>query len=178
MMAKLAPPLLMSADAMLRTHSSWILTAGLVANLSLLAGCTTTPESFPEEPAVLPSVLSTTSVTRYGRYTLVELGADAAQQDLLLQVIDLNLPSTWTLTVGDALRYVLLRSGYQLCDDSADAQTLYALPLPAAHLRLGPMVLRTALLTLAGPGWTLRVDDRARRLCFVQGSEQTMGEQP
>lgn len=163
---------------MLRTLPSWILTAGLVANLSLIGGCTTTLESVPAEPAVLPSVVSATSVTRYGRYTLVELGVDAAQQDLLLQVIDINLPSAWALTVGDALRYVLLRSGYQLCDDSADAQTLYALSLPAAHLRLGPMVLRSALLTLAGPGWTLQVDDRARRLCFVQSREQTMEQQP
>jgi type IV pili sensor histidine kinase/response regulator len=178
MMPKLTPPLLMSADAMLRTLPSWILTASLAAHPSLIAGCTTTPESVPAEPAVLPTLLPATSVTRYGRYTLVELGADAAQQDLLLQIIDLNLPSNWAPTVGDALRYVLLRSGYQLCDDSADAQTLYALPLPAAHLRLGPMVLRTALLTLAGPGWTLQADDRTRRLCFVQASEQTMGEQP
>lgn len=67
MKAKLAPPLLISADAMLRTPPSWILTAGLAVHLSLIAGCTTTPEAVPAELAVLPSALSATSVTRYRR---------------------------------------------------------------------------------------------------------------
>jgi type IV pili sensor histidine kinase/response regulator len=43
---------------------------------------------------------------------------------------------------------------------------LYALPLPAAHRHLGPMTLRDALLTLAGPAWELHADDRARQICF------------
>jgi len=45
---------------------------------------------------------------------------------------------------------------------------LFALPLPAAHFQLGPMVLRSALLTLAGPGWALRIDDLKRQLCFIR----------
>lgn len=53
--------------------------------------------------------------------------------------------------------YVLRYSGYQLSTGSPDVQTLFGLPLPAAHFQLGPMVLRSALLTLTGPGWTLRV---------------------
>jgi conjugative transfer region protein (TIGR03748 family) len=73
-----------------------------------------------------------------------------------------------SLTVGDALRYVLRHSGYRLCEGGPDLQTLFGLPLPAAHFQLGPMVLRSALLTLAGPGWTLRVDDLNRQLCFVR----------
>src|SRR5438045_36769 len=53
-------------------------------------------------------------VQRYGRYTLVELAPEAAQQNLLLQVVDIDLPTAWSVSVSDALRYVLLRSGYQL----------------------------------------------------------------
>src|SRR3546814_8427606 len=68
-------------------------------------------------------------------------------------------------SVGDAMRHVLLRSGYRLCD-AAEAATLYALPLPAAHLRLGPLLLRDALLTLAGPAWELSVDAVTRQVCF------------
>src|SRR3546814_17628151 len=66
---------------------------------------------------------------------------------------------------GDARHHVLLPPGYRLCG-AAHAATLYALPLPAAHLRLGPLMLRDALLTLAGPAWELSVDDVTRQVCF------------
>jgi len=65
------------------------------------------------------------------------------------------------------LRHVLKRSGWRLCEGSAAVAELDALPLPAAHRILGPMTLRDALLTLAGAAWELRVDERARRVCFV-----------
>ena len=64
-----------------------------------------------------------------------------------------------------ALRQVLGRSGYRLCNNS-DLTALQSLPLPASHHRMGPMMLRDALLTLAGPGWDLSVDDNRRQVCF------------
>ena len=136
-----------------------------------LAGCSAVPEpsaSGPAELQVVQVAPQPTWVARQSRYTLVELSPERVQQDLLLQVIDLRLPNGQALTVGDALRYVLRHSGYQLCDGGPDEQTLFGLPLPAAHFQLGPMVLRSALLTLAGPEWTLRVDDLNRQLCFVR----------
>ncbi len=108
-------------------------------------------------------------VVRYGRYTLVELAPTSAQRDLLQQVIDVTIPNTRAATVGDALRHVLDRSGYQLCA-SPDIAPLSTLPLPAAHYRLGPVPLRDALLTLAGPAWELQVDDSARRVCFARAT--------
>ncbi|MCD9007462.1 PilL N-terminal domain-containing protein [Luteimonas sp. XNQY3] len=141
------------------------------------AGCTTPEERHPaalaagssgpvasarQEAAFVP-------VVRYGRYTLVELAPSAAQQDPLHQVIDVALPETAEATVGHALQHVLLRSGYRLCA-SQEVQALSALPLPAAHYRLGPVLLRDALLMLAGPGWDLQVDDRARRVCYLRAS--------
>lgn len=141
------------------------------------AGCATsatqTSPAQPGGPGVQAEGHASTSqesafvpVVRYGRYTLVELVPTAAQQDLLLQVIDVTIPSTHQATVGDALRHVLLRSGYRPCA-SADVSALSALPLPAAHYRLGPVPLRDALLMLAGPGWELQVDDRTRQVCFT-----------
>nr|WP_249452144.1 PilL N-terminal domain-containing protein [Xanthomonas arboricola] len=114
-----------------------------------------------------------TPVVRYGRYTLVELVPDAVQRDLLLQVVDIAMPDTLHTTVGDALNYVLLRSGYGLCG-KADVQALHVMPLPAAHYRLGPLVLRDVLLTLAGPAWDLQVDDGARQVCFVRVAPPTL----
>ena len=101
---------------------------------------------YPEPgPTLIP-------VARYGRYTLVELVPEPAQRDLTRQVIEVSIPPTFDANVGDALRHVLLRTGYRLCD-TTEAAALYALPLPAAHLRLGPLPLRDALLALAGPAW-------------------------
>ena len=145
--------------------------AGLLA-AALASGCATTtaplaPDAIeevsaapePEAPEYIP-------VVRYGRYTLVELAPTAAQRDLLLQTIDVSMPADARVTVGDGLRHVLKRSGYSLCQTAHAVIELYALPLPAAHLHLGPMTLRDALITLAGPAWELHADDRARQICF------------
>lgn len=106
-------------------------------------------------------------VARYGRYTLVELVPQPVQRDLMRQVIEVAIPPTFDASVGDALRHVLLRTGYRLCD-VPDAAPLYALPLPAAHLRLGPLPLRDTLLALAGPAWELSIDDGPRQVCFAR----------
>lgn len=87
----------------------------------------------------------------------------------MLQVVDVSIADTLHASVGDALRYILLRSGYQLCG-GRETDALQALPLPVAHYRLGPLLLRDALLTLTGPAWDLHVDDGARRVCFTQAA--------
>ncbi|MBF3412633.1 PilL N-terminal domain-containing protein [Burkholderia pseudomallei] len=128
---------------------------------------TTLPPSTPittREPASTPTI----PVVRYGRYTLIDLVPDDGQSDLMQQVIELTIPSAANATVGDALHYVLRRSGYRLCDERADTTAvLYALPLPAAHEHLGPITLRDALQLLAGPRWTLLVIDETREVCFA-----------
>jgi type IV pili sensor histidine kinase/response regulator len=107
-------------------------------------------------------------VVRHSRYTLVELRPSDDQLDLMRQVIDITIPAAAHATVGDALRYVLQRSGYRLCDARADTTAeLYALPLPAAHEHLGPVTLRDALQVLAGSRWNLEIDESTRQVCFV-----------
>lgn len=152
--------------------SHWTARSGLLLATTLAAGCASAP---PPSPPVAPAQAiesvapppAYVPVVRYGRYTLVELAPTAAQQNLLLQVVDVAVPDTLTASVGDALRHVLQRSGYRLCDGH-DADALLTLPLPAAHYRLGPVMLRDALLTLAGPAWDLQVDHGMRRVCFTQ----------
>jgi type IV pili sensor histidine kinase/response regulator len=147
------------------------LLAGLFA-VTLTSGCATSsveaPPVRPEPEVQVPTVpRDWIPVARYGRYTLIELAPKAAQQNLLLQEIDVSIPTALNPTVGDALHHVLRRSGYSLCEDDPVVTTLHGLPLPAAHRQLGPLFLRDALLTLAGPAWDLRIDDVARQLCFV-----------
>ncbi len=154
-----------------RYHERRLLAAVLGLLWSVLAaGCATTAPDAIKEPSPAPKREAPRSipVVRYGRYTLVELAPMAAQRDLLLQTIDISMPAVSRATVGDGLRHVLKRSGYQLCETAQAVIELYALPLPAAHLSLGPMTLRDALLTLAGPAWELHLDDRKRQVCFEQ----------
>lgn len=133
----------------------------------LATGCATPPPLSPPPGEVAAPAPEYIPVVSYGRYTLVELTPTAAQQDLLLQVADVSIPDTLNANVADALRHVLQRSGYQLCS-GRETDALGSLPLPAAHYHLGPLQLRDALLTLAGPARTLYVDDTARRVCFTQ----------
>jgi conjugative transfer region protein (TIGR03748 family) len=127
----------------------------LLAAAAALGGCATTartPPALPAEPtsATVGNVETLVPVVRYGRYALVEVGATAPQHDLMQQIVDVTMPGTDGATVGDALRYVLRRSGYRLCSDGAPIQPLLSWPLPAADLHLGPITLRDALQTLAG----------------------------
>jgi conjugative transfer region protein (TIGR03748 family) len=152
------------------------LATGLLIAAFLPAGCTTSSVaslSISSRPEAHTQPLSDgwIPVTRYGRYTLVELSPEIAQQDLFMEVIDVSTATPLPATVGDALQYMLLHTGYVLCENDPEAAVLYALPLPAAHLQLGPLFLRDALLTLAGPAWRLEVDDLTRRVCFSQRSE-------
>jgi len=88
-------------------------------------------------------------VIRDSRYTLVELSPSAEQQDLMRQIVDITMPATFTISVGDALRYLLLRSGFALCTN-AEIHILDTLPLPAADFHVGPTTLETALRLLVG----------------------------
>ncbi|WP_238897571.1 PilL N-terminal domain-containing protein [Achromobacter xylosoxidans] len=165
-------------------HPTWRLAGASLLAAALASGCATTTAPPPPEPieevapAPEPETPEYIPVVRYGRYTLVELAPAAAQRDLLLQTIDVSMPEDARATVGDGLRHVLKRSGYGLCHSAHAVIELYALPLPAAHLHLGPMSLRDALLTLAGPAWELHVDDRARQVCFARLGDGTGTEPP
>ncbi|MDR1934507.1 MAG: PilL N-terminal domain-containing protein [Candidatus Accumulibacter sp.] len=141
----------------------------LLAALGALSGCATPVSSehadaSPSEAVACPAQESI-PVTRHGRYTLVELAPDAAQRDLLRQVVEIAIPPTLDASVGDALQHLLRHSGYRLCA-SAEIEALTTLPLPAAHRRLGPLALSDALRVLAGPAWELAVDTLAREVCF------------
>lgn len=149
---------------------------GLVVIAALLGGFATASAPIVTEPPSVEEVVVTPvpsepefiPVVRYGRYTLVELAPTTAQRDLLLQVIDVRMPEDARASVGDGLRHVLKRSGYQMCETAHAVNQLYSLPMPAAHLQMGPMTLRDALLTLVGPAWDVEVDDSARLVCFVR----------
>lgn len=115
--------------------------SAVMAEAILLSGCATSaapPTSAPADdaPALraalpVPATITPdpgvstdlTPVVRYGRYTLIELVPEPAQRDLMRQVVDVVIPANLDINVGDALRHVLRRSGYRLCD-TADATAM------------------------------------------------------
>lgn len=144
-----------------------------IAVLALLGSALMACAHQPGKPATTTTAPQTSgpatnvepSVARYSRYTLIEMSPDAAQSDLLQQIIDVHVPATASSSVGDTLRYVLLHSGYRLCDNSG-IRDFDGFPLPAAHMHLGPLTLASALQLLVGPAWILEIDESERRVCF------------
>lgn len=144
---------------------------GVFVCLGLMAACTTTSPTVvvPDTATPLAPMASDRAlVVRQGRYTLVELTPETAQSDLMQQVVDITFPTVVIHSVTDALRYLLLRSGYRLSEDCEAARTFDALPLPAAHAHLGPLTLRDALQVIVGPEWQLQSDGASRTACFAR----------
>lgn len=103
-----------------------------------------------------------------GRYSLHGAIASNAQKDLLANIVTLDFPQP-IQTVGDALQFLLKDSGYRLAltqPVTPDTTQLFALPLPSVHRSLGPMPLRHALETLAGPMFYLIQDPVHRLISF------------
>jgi len=151
----------------------WLGAATLITGI--LAGCSsndTLPSSSPvdEQLSVTSKVREseTVEVIRYNRYTLVEVGATANQQEILSQIIDVTIPAltSQSATVLEAMQYVLLNSGYRLCTDES-IHAFHGFPLPLAHRQLGPITLKEALSILAGSGWQLQADHQKRVVCFA-----------
>jgi type IV pili sensor histidine kinase/response regulator len=95
-----------------------------------------------------------------------------AQTDLLGTTVTVHFPAQ-IQTVGEAVRYLLRRSGYRLAETEAlapETKGLLALPLPTVHQQLGPMPLRRALEMLAGLTFQLVQDPVHRLIAFERCS--------
>lgn len=103
-----------------------------------------------------------------GRYTSVSTAATEPQADPLQVMVSTRLPG-YVLRVGEAVDYLLLRSGYRLADQAStdpNTNTLLALPLPEVHRQIGPMRLRDVLETLGGKAYVLVIDPVHRQVSF------------
>ena len=105
-----------------------------------------------------------------GRYSMLSVAPTEAQAELLATTVTVQLPA-WIQTIGEAVRYLLQRSGYRLVaaeSTEPDTLALFALSLPTVHRHLGPMTLRDALETLAGPAFHLVQDPVHRLITFAR----------
>lgn len=117
--------------------------------------------------------------SQVGRYSLLAATPTEAQAKLLAARMTVRFPGR-IQTVGEAVRYLLQRSGYRLASLESigpDTVTLFALPLPAVHRNLGPMTLRDALATLAGPLFHLVQDPVHRLVSFERCAADRLDSQ-
>lgn len=103
-----------------------------------------------------------------GRYTVVPSTPSDKVIEPLLVIAKLTFPRQTVVTIGDALNYVLMRTGYRLADDfGVSAKTFLALPIPENQRAVGPYQVQDILAVLIGKSWTLTVDHRNRIVGFV-----------
>ena len=112
-----------------------------------------------------------------GRYTTIQAKPIQSQQHLLQVIISVTIPND-IQTIGQTVRYLLKRSGYDLVNPKPDQLKLTQLlvkRLPDVHRRLGPMTLADALVILTAPAFTL-IDDPVHRLISYQLDDRYLGE--
>lgn len=124
---------------------------------------------------------------RLSRYTTAPAVPDVAQVDPLEAVVQVSFPRAGVATVGDAVNYLLLRTGYRLAaqrEADAPASAVLSMPLPEVHRQLGPYSVRTALSVLLGTPFALSVDPMQRLISYrttspaVPGTNASVAEAP
>ncbi len=107
------------------------------------------------------------------RYSFVKTDASPDQKEILNVIIQVSFDHS-VMTVGDAIRRLLRRSGYQMASLERShglLPVLLDLPLPDVHREMGPITLKEALQILAGPPWRLIVDPVYRLVSFEINDE-------
>ncbi len=117
---------------------------------------------------ILTSVNLWAEDVQVGRYSLFSATPTEAQTELLATTVAVRFPKR-IQTLGEAVRYLLQRSGYRVAAAGSigpETVALFTLPLPIVHQSLGPMTLRDALETLVGPAFHLIQDPVHRLITF------------
>lgn len=103
-----------------------------------------------------------------GRYSSADASNTDEQENLLNVVIQTEIPAT-VMTVGEAINFLLLRSGFSLAPVEAQGihvTQLLQKSLPQAHRRVGPIMLKDALTMLVGKAFWMSVDPVHRLIAF------------
>ena len=116
-----------------------------------------------------PGVSYADDVISTGRYARVVNAPEAHQINPLKVTVQTRIPSD-IKTVGEAVKFLLYRSGYQLADDAVltkQAKQLLSFSLPESQRTLGPLTLDQCLMLLGGEGYRLVVDPVNRKVAYV-----------
>ncbi len=155
---------------------------------SLISGCAhkpKTPDVAPSETSAReagghpkPEIYTNPPLTQLssqvhlqtGRYAFVPAKPKPEQLNPLLTLIDVQIPESIS-TVKDSAQYLLQFSGYQLTQltvPDADVSGLLRRTIPEVHRHFEAVILRDALLALAGNGYRLMVDPVHRAVAYAR----------
>ncbi len=111
----------------------------------------------------------TSTEVQWSRYSIASLAPKEEEANPLAVIVSVTFPRGNVHTVGDAIRHLLVRTGYSLEDGQLDplGARLLSLPLPESHRALGPYRVDSMLGVLLGKSWELQVDDVRRSVSFV-----------
>lgn len=106
---------------------------------------------------------------RVARYSTVSTTPPPAQSNPLEAVVQLRFPRAHVRTVGDAVSYLLLRSGYRLAPTSQideQVRSVLDMALPEVHRSLGPCSVSQALAVLLGAPFVMSSDPVRREVTY------------
>ena len=111
---------------------------------------------------------------RVARYTTVEPGASDTQRAPLETIVTVAFPRDQVNTVGQAVHYLLMRTGFRLSPEDqlpAAVQAILTLPLPEVQRRIGPIRVSAALGVLLGEPFRLTSDPLRREIAYTLEGE-------
>jgi len=136
----------------------------IAATPAATARATSAPELAPISP------LSAANEVQVARYTTLASIPSEADAEPLAVVAKVHFPRPAVNTVGDAVRHLLLRTGYQLVnEDRLDerVRAVLALRLPDNQRVLGPYRVDAMLGVLLGRPFRLVADPASRTVAYV-----------
>lgn len=119
--------------------------------------------------------------TQIGRYTALSTRPPDADANPMAVIAKVHFPRQVVKTVGDAVRYVLIRTGYQLVPaETLDPRVtaVFALRLPDNQRVLGPYRVDSMLTVLMGKPYRLVTDPAARTINYTAAVAASPVEQP
>ncbi|WP_230971761.1 PFGI-1 class ICE element type IV pilus protein PilL2 [Nitrogeniibacter aestuarii] len=102
---------------------------------------------------------------RLARYTSAQVADPQPLDPPLLTLVQVQVPRD-IITVGGAIDYLLLRTGYHLGDLAPAVADLLRLPLPENHRSLGPARVSDLLSGLVGDPYEVSADDITRTVAI------------
>ena len=143
----------------------------------------------PPAPAASPAASAlpvadprtTDAQTQLARYTTLSLRPSDADENPLVVIATVHFPRQVVRTVGDAVRYLLIRTGYQLAPvDTLDPRVnaVFGLPLPDNQRALGPYRVDSMLTVLMGHPYQLATDRLTRTVSYTAPAAPASGSAP
>ncbi len=129
-----------------------------------------TEASVPPVPAVPTRQAERVQETQIARYTTLSTVPTESDSFPLAVIAKVHFPRAAVHNVGDAVRYLLLRSGYRMSSpETLDKRVLaiFELPLPDNQRVMGPFRVDTMLETLMGSPYQLVSDPISRTVTFA-----------